>query len=258
MMIKKAVILAAGLGQRFLPITRIIPKPMLPIGNKPTLDYIIHELIESGIEQILIVVGHRKEIIEEYYRGRVEIQFVVQNTLNGTAPAVLLAEEFVNQEAFALCLSDEVVESIVPCIKQLIDVFNKYSASMVTAIEETTDEKIHTYNAVAMGETQGKVSKLISIIEKPQNAYPSLFTSIGRYVIAPEIFNLIRSLKVEEAKELYLTEAFNLLLKENNAYGLRFEGKRWDIGTKEGWIETNVRLGMDKSIIHGNNSNILR
>jgi UTP--glucose-1-phosphate uridylyltransferase len=243
-MIKKAVILAAGMGKRFQPITRVIPKPMLPIGNKPTLDYIIKELIESGIEQIIIVVGHRKEIILEYYQGRKEIQFVVQSTLNGTAPAVLLTEDFVNGEAFALCLSDEIVESNVPCTKQLIDVFMEYNAAMVTAIEETTEEKIHTYNAVEMDETYGKVSRLISIQEKPQGTSPSLFTSIGRYVIAPKIFNLIRSLKVLDSKELYLTEAFNLLLKENNAYGLRFEGKRWDIGTKEGWIETNVRLGL--------------
>jgi UTP--glucose-1-phosphate uridylyltransferase len=243
-MIKKAVILAAGMGKRFQPITRVIPKPMLPIGNKPALDFIIQELLESGIDQILIVVGHRKEIIQEYYQGRIDIQFVVQNNLNGTAPAVLLAEEFVNKEAFALCLSDEIVESIVPCTKQLIDVFIEYNASMVTAIEETTEEKIHTYNAVVMGETQGMVSKLISIIEKPQGAYPSLFTSIGRYVIAPEIFNLIRSLKVEQSRELYLTEAFNLMLEDNDSYGLCFEGSRWDIGTKEGWIETNVRLGL--------------
>lgn len=242
-MIKKAVILAAGRGIRFGPITRVIPKPMLPIGNKPTLEFIIQELLDSGIEQILIVVGHKREIIEEYYRGRTEIQFVVQNSLSGTAPAVLLAEKFVNQEAFALCLSDEVVESIVPCTKQLMDVFIEYKASMVTAIEETTEEKIHSYNSVSMSETQGKVSRLITIVEKPEGESPSLFTSIGRYVIAPEIFDLIRLLKLEETKEVYLTEAFNLMLKNKDAYGLCFEGKRWDIGTKEGWIETNVRLG---------------
>jgi UTP--glucose-1-phosphate uridylyltransferase len=246
-MIKKAVILAAGLGKRFQPITRVIPKPMLPIGNKPTLDYIIKELIDSGIEQILIVVGHRKEMIEEYYRGRAEIQFVAQNTSNGTAPAVLLAEDFVNGQAFALCLSDEIVESIIPCTKQLIDVFIEYNASMVTAIEETTVAKIHSYNSVNMGIIQGvqdNVARISSIVEKPQSSSPSLFTSIGRYIIAPEIFSLIRLLKVEETRELYLTEAFNLLLKDNTAYGLFFEGKRWDIGTKEGWIETNVRLGL--------------
>jgi UTP--glucose-1-phosphate uridylyltransferase len=244
MMIKKAVILAAGLGKRFLPITRVIPKPMLPIGNKPTLDYIIKELVESGIEQILIVVGHRKEMIEEYYRVRAEIQFVVQNTLSGTAPAVLLAEEFVNGEAFALCLSDELVESIVPCTKQIMDVFIQYKAAMVTAIEETTAEKIHTYNSVNMSDRQGNVARISSMEEKPQSSSPSLFTSIGRYVISPEIFNLIRSLKIDESKEQYLTEAFNLLVKDKSAYGLFFEGKRWDIGTKEGWIETNVRLGL--------------
>ncbi|QGQ95326.1 hypothetical protein EHS13_10745 [Paenibacillus psychroresistens] len=243
-MIKKAVILAAGMGKRFQPITRVIPKPMLPIGNKPTLDFIIKELIDSGIEQILIVVGHRKEMIEEYYRDRVEIEFVIQNNLNGTAPAVLLAEDFVNGEAFALCLSDEIVESIVPCTKQLMDVYTRNNASMVTAIEETTAVKIHSYNSVNMTEKQGNIAKISSIIEKPQGSSPSLFTSIGRYIIAPEIFNIIKSLKLEETRELYLTEAFNLLLKDNAAYGLFFEGKRWDIGTKEGWIETNVRLGL--------------
>jgi UTP--glucose-1-phosphate uridylyltransferase len=168
----------------------------------------------------------------------------VQNTLNGTAPAVLLTEQFVNQEAFALCLSDEVIESTVPCIRQLIEVFIELKASMVTGIEETTTEKIPAYNSVTFSETQGKVNKLISIIEKPKGAYPSLFTSIGRYVIAPVIFNLIRSLKHEANKELYLTEAFNLMMTNNDVYGLCFEGKRWDTGTKSGWIETNLRLGL--------------
>lgn len=245
-MIRKAVILAAGLGNRFQPITRVIPKPMLPIGNKPTLDYIIQELIESGIEQILIVVGHRKELIQEYYQGSAGVCFVEQKVLNGTAPAVLLAEEFVNNEPFGLCLSDEIVESLVPCMKQLIDVFIQRKASMVTGIEETTMEKIHTYNSLEMGETENKLSKLISIIEKPQGASPSLFTSIGRYVIAPTIFDVIKSIKFEENREAYLTEAFNLMMKDNKVYGLCFEGKRWDIGTKEGWIETNVRLGLRK------------
>jgi UTP--glucose-1-phosphate uridylyltransferase len=245
-MIKKAVVLAAGLGKRFQPITRIIPKPMLPIGNKPTLDYIIQELLDSGIEQILIVVGHRKEIIEEYYQGAAEVYFVEQKVLNGTAPAVLLAEKFVKDEAFALCLSDEIIESNIPCMKQLIDVFVQYKAAMVTGIEETTIEKIHSYNAVEMGETEDMVSRLISIIEKPQGAVPSLFTSIGRYVIDPSIFNVIRSIKLEEGRETYLTEAFNLMMQDNEVYGLCYEGKRWDIGTKEGWIATNVRLGLGK------------
>jgi UTP--glucose-1-phosphate uridylyltransferase len=128
----------------------------------------------------------------------------------------------------------------------IIDIFLERNASMVTAIEETTEAKIHTYNAVVMGETQGKVSKLISIIEKPQGAYPSLFTSIGRYVIDPGIFKLIRLMKHEEEdRELYLTEAINLMMRGNQVYGLCFEGKRWDIGTKEGWIATNVRLGLE-------------
>lgn len=244
MMIKKAVILAAGLGLRFLPITRVIPKPMLPIGNKPALDYIIEELLDSGIEQILIVVGHRKEIIEDYYHSRTELQFITQHSLNGTAPAVLLAEEFVNKEAFALCLADEIIESVRPCTRQLIDVFIQNNAAMVTAIEVTTVEKIHSYNSVDMSETAAGLGRITAIIEKPQGDSPSLVTSIGRYVIAPHIFSIIKSLKPEATKELYLTEAFNVLSAENSCYGLFYEGKRWDMGTKEGWIATNVSLGL--------------
>jgi UTP--glucose-1-phosphate uridylyltransferase len=243
-MIKKAVILAAGLGKRFEPITRVIPKPMLPIGNKPTLDYIIDELIASGIEQILIVVGHKREVIQEYYQGRQEIYFIIQHQLKGTAHAVLLAEPFVNNDDFALCLSDEVIESSLPCIKQLIDVFNDKKASMVTGLEVTTEDKIHAYNSVTLNETKGNVSKLISIIEKPQGNDLSLVTSIGRYVIAPTIFNYIRTTKFAEGKEQSLTEAFHLMMMNKGVYGLFFEGKRWDIGTKEGWIETNVKLGL--------------
>jgi UTP--glucose-1-phosphate uridylyltransferase len=244
-MVKKAVILAAGLGKRFEPITRVIPKPMLPIGNKPTLDYIIDELKASGIEQVLIVVGHKREVIQDYYQGRDDIQYIIQHQFKGTAHATLLAEDFVNNEDFALCLSDEVIESTVPCIRQLIDVFNDNQAAMVTALEVTTEEKIHTYNSVVMNETEGRIRKLISIVEKPQGTDTTLVTSIGRYVIAPTIFNYIRSTKFTEGKEQSLTEAFNLMMMHEEVYGLFFEGKRWDIGTKEGWIETNIKLGLN-------------
>lgn len=244
-MIKKAVILAAGRGQRFDPITRVIPKPMLPVGNKPALDYIIQELWDSGIEQILIVVGHRKEIILDYYEGVPGIQFVEQQTLGGTAPAVLLAEDFVNQEAFALCLADEIMESSTPCSRQLIELFVAKHATMVTVIEETTAEKIRAYNSVTIAETDGNIHRLSAIVEKPQESNPALFTSVGRYVIAPTIFEEIRSVQSNGEQEIYLTEAFNSLMRNHAVFGLIFEGTRWDIGTKEGWIATNVKLGLD-------------
>lgn len=245
MSIQQAVILAAGLGSRFAPITSVIPKPMLPIGNRPTLDYVIAELRESGMERIVIVVGHRREIIETYYRGHPNLQFVVQDRLNGTALALYLAKEHLQPAPFALCYSDEVMACDPPCMRQLIDVFNRLgTADVVTGIEAVTEAQIRMYNSVAFRQLEEKVVQLTDILEKPQAAYPSAYTSIGRYVCSYRVMEQLDAMNLDggDGDEVYVTDVLRELMAMGQVYGVNYEGKRWDTGTKEGWLETNIAL----------------
>ncbi|MGG1550353.1 sugar phosphate nucleotidyltransferase [Paenibacillus ferrarius] len=244
--VQQAVILAAGLGSRFAPITSVIPKPMLPIGNRPTLDYVIAELLESGIESVIIVVGHRKEMIEEYYREHPAVRFVVQAQLNGTAPALYQAKGLLRREPFALCYSDEVMAGDPPCMRQLIDVFNCLgTADVVTGIEAVSEAKIRMYNSVAFHEFEDKVVQLTDILEKPQGPYPSTYTAIGRYVCSYRVMEHMEAMNWDErgaGNEVYVTDVLRELMGRGNIYGVKYTGKRWDTGTKEGWLDTNIAM----------------
>ncbi|MGG1513832.1 sugar phosphate nucleotidyltransferase [Paenibacillus oryzisoli] len=244
--IQQAVILAAGLGSRFAPITSVIPKPMLPIGNRPTLDYVIAELLESGIKSVIIVVGHRKEIIQTYYQDHPFIQFVVQEKMNGTAPALYLAKELLQRGPFALCYSDEVMAGDPPCTRQLIDVFNRLgTADVVTGIEAVSEAKIRMYNSVAFHEFGEEIVQLTDIQEKPQGPYPSTYTAIGRYVCSYRVMEHMDAMNWDErgeGTEVYVTDVLRELMGRGNIYGVKYAGKRWDTGTKEGWLDTNIAM----------------
>ncbi|MUT68096.1 sugar phosphate nucleotidyltransferase [Paenibacillus sp. NEAU-GSW1] len=241
-MVKQAVILAAGLGTRLLPITKVIPKPMLPIGTKPIIDYVVEELTESGIDHIIIVVGHKKEIIEEYYKDNSNIQFVVQENINGTAPALYLAKKALKEGPFGICYADDIFESKVPVMKQLIEHFEQMDASIVTGIEEAGQEELKIYNCLSLEKWNAAVFKLYEFIEKPIDHFESSYTSTGRFVATHEIFSAIEALQ-QHGGEIYLTEAINTVMKKGKAYGIAYQGKRWDTGTKENWMKTNNALG---------------
>lgn len=242
--IKKGIVLAAGMGSRFAPITKVIPKPMLPIGNRPVLDWIIDELRESGVEEIALVVGHRKELIEDYYRDDPRIRFLVQDHPGGTAAALHLARAFADGQPLAVCLGDEIVTGEIPCIRQLIRIFHEEGADMVTGVERTTEDKIKAFNSLITGEIRNGILPLQGMVEKPQNNPPSLLTSIGRYVFSPSIFKALDRLDYSSTSEVYATSAYDLLIHEGRAFGYEFQGKRWDIGTVPGWIEANGVLGL--------------
>jgi UTP--glucose-1-phosphate uridylyltransferase len=246
MKIKKAVILAAGLGTRMMPMTKAIPKAMLPVVDRPILDYIVEEARASGIEEIALVVNYRKEVIEHHYSDHPNITFIEQPNLNGTAAALLHTKAFTNNEPFALCLGDEIVKSEPPFLKQLMYQFIHNNAAMVTGIEETTLEKISAYNALQVEKTaDSSLLKICNIVEKPKETPPSLYTSIGRYVVSPLIYDLLENAEhPKNGKELILTDYFAELSRKENVYGLLVNGTRYDIGSKKGWLEANISLGV--------------
>ncbi|RBW68177.1 UTP--glucose-1-phosphate uridylyltransferase [Bacillus taeanensis] len=246
MKIKKAVILAAGLGTRMMPMTKAIPKAMLPVVDRPILDYIVDEVLTSGIEEIAIVVNYRKEVIENHYSDHPNITLIEQPDVGGTASALLQTKAFTNKEPFALCLGDEIVKSDAPFLKQLMDHFIHNNAAMVTGIEETTREKISAYNALEVEQIEASsLLKIHTIVEKPKETPPSLYTSIGRYVVSPIIYDLLEGEKQPaNSNELILTDYFAELAREKDVYGVLLNGKRYDIGSKKGWLEANIELGV--------------
>ncbi|MBD3921795.1 NTP transferase domain-containing protein [Paenibacillus sp. PR3] len=236
-MVKQAVILAAGLGKRLHPITKVIPKPMLPIGTKPILDFVVEELEQSQIEDIIMVVGHKRELIQEYYQDNPKVRFVVQDQINGTAPALYLAKELLRKEPFGICYADDIFDYTIPVMKQLIDHHHSLGARLVTGVEEVSRAELQIYNSLSVKSIKPDLFELHQIIEKPQDDYPSNYTSTGRFIATHELFDEIEQLRSDEGAEIYLTEAINRLISRGNAYGVAYEGKRWDTGTKENWIK---------------------
>ncbi|GGH80698.1 UTP--glucose-1-phosphate uridylyltransferase [Pullulanibacillus pueri] len=246
MTIKKAVILAAGRGSRMGAMTKVIPKPLLPLVDRPILDHIIEEARTSGIEDIFIVVHFQHHLIESYYAQEKDIHFIYQPSLNGTGPAVLLAKDFIEKEAFALFLADEVIISQQPCIQQLMQVYEQVPASLVTGVEETTHEKIKKYNALRIEAYGESLVQIHEMIEKPQHPV-SPYTSIGRYILSNDLLALLAEDIFEETNsEIPLTSYLNRLAQAGKAFGLLFEGKRLDLGSVNSWWEGNYQLKLYK------------
>jgi UDP-glucose pyrophosphorylase len=242
-MVKQAVILAAGMGTRLLPITRVIPKPMLPIGTRPILDFVVEELEQSHIEDIIMVVGHKRELIQEYYRDNPRVRFVVQDQINGTAPALYLTKELLRHEPFGICYADDIFDYRVPVMKQLMEQFHSLGARLVTGVEEVSRAELQIYNSLSLTSIKSDLFELHQIIEKPQDAFPSSYTSTGRFIATHELFDEIEQLKAGAgSQEIYLTEAINRLISRGEAFGFAYAGKRWDTGTKENWIRTSHAL----------------
>lgn len=237
-MIKKAVILAAGKGTRMHPITKVVPKPMLPILTHPALDYLIEECTIAGIEEILMIVGHQKELIIQYYENHSNISFVEQKELNGTGGALELAKDFVSGEDFALIFADELIDSKEPVLKAMVELFDSEKAPYIGALSFVPKELAHKYNSVTI-EKGEYLSKIISIVEKPENLGHDTHTLVGRYVFSGKIFDYLEDLVTHSNGEKYLTDVFELFIQKSQMFGYPFEGKRFDIGYEQGWFETN-------------------
>ena len=270
MKVKKAVIPAAGLGTRFLPITKAVPKPMLSVVDKPTIQYIVEELESVGIEEILIVISPDSDVIKKHFGSADElgerllsdgknalyeilqktikpkIRFVVQTTANGLAGALLCAKEFINEEPFALLLGDELLyaDSLEDyCIKNLVDIYENTDKSVIATIEVFGDD-VSKYGNIGIESEQDGVIKVSGIIEKPSLTEAlSNNAVIGRYVLDGKIIGMLEKLKPRN-NEIYLTDALESLAKEGKLLAYTYTGERYDVGDKLGYIKANVELAL--------------
>ena len=268
--VTKAVIPAAGLGTRFLPATKACPKEMLPIVDKPTIQYIIEEALASGIKDILIITGHNKRSIEDHFDynpelelnlrehgkdellamvqeiGDINLHYIRQKEPKGLGHAILCAKSFVGNEPFAVLLGDDVVyNEEKPCLAQLIDVYNATGAS-VLGCQTVPQEKVSSYGIVASEETNdGRIFKVRDMVEKPKvEEAPSRLAVLGRYVITPEIFGILEQTAPGRGGEIQLTDALKVLAQEQAMYAYDFIGRRYDVGDKEGYLEATVEYAL--------------
>lgn len=273
MKVKKAIIPAAGLGTRFLPATKAQPKEMLPIVDKPTIQYIVEEAIASGIEDIIIISGRGKRAIEDHFDKSYELEETllkkekmalleeVQNISNlanihyirqkeprGLGHAISCAKHFIGDEPFAVLLGDDIVQSDTPCLKQLIDVFDRYNSSVV-GVQPVPDEDVSKYGIISPKATavEDGVIHVKELVEKPkQEDSPSNFAIMGRYVLRPEIFQILDELPPGAGNEIQLTDAITKLNQEQIVLAYEFSGARYDVGDKLGFVKATVDFALQR------------
>ena len=270
--IRKAIIPAAGFGTRFLPATKAQPKEMLPIVDKPTLQYIIEECVASGIEEILIITGRNKKSIEDHFDRSVELEmeleksgkeemlkmvreisdmvnihFIRQKEPRGLGHAILCAKTFVGNEPFAVLLGDDVVyNDNKPCLKQLIDCYEEYKTS-VLGVQTVEPQDVNKYGIVGGLHIEDRVYKVKNLIEKPAvEEAPSNVAILGRYIITPKIFEILENTKPGKGNEIQLTDALLELIKHEAMYAYDFEGRRYDVGDKLGFLQATVEYALRK------------
>ena len=259
--VRKAVIPAAGLGTRFLPATKAQPKEMLPIVDKPTIQYIIEEAIASGIEEFLIVTGRSKRSIEDHFDRSLELELTLQH--NHKDEMLKMVQEISNisihyirqkeplglggSEPFAVLLGDDIVDSTTPCLKQMIDVYNE-TGSSILGVQEVPQEKVSSYGII---EPKAKIGDRLwsvkDMVEKPAvSEAPSRLAVLGRYIIAPEIFDILEKTKPGSGGEIQLTDALKELARMQTILAYNFEGRRYDVGDKQGFLEATVEQALKK------------
>ena len=247
----KAVIPAAGFGTRFLPATKAQPKEMLPVFDKPTIQYVIEEAVASGIDDILIVTGKNKRSIEDHFDKSFELEYTLKQAgktkylkqvQDITDLADICYKKHVGDEPFAVMLGDTITKGKTPCTKQLIDIYNKYEASAIS-LERVPQEKVERYGIIKGVEIEQDVYQIDELVEKPPvNEAPSNLAIMGRYVLTPDIFDKIKETGVGVGGEIQLTDA---LAKLDKIYGNTFEGKTYDIGNRLEWLKTSIEFAMD-------------
>ncbi|HCW9564103.1 TPA: UTP--glucose-1-phosphate uridylyltransferase GalU [Staphylococcus aureus] len=267
--IKKAIIPAAGLGTRFLPATKAMPKEMLPILDKPTIQYIVEEAARAGIEDIIIVTGRHKRAIEDHFDSQKELEMVLkekgksellekvqystelanifyvrQKEQKGLGHAISSARQFIGNEPFAVLLGDDIVESEVPAVKQLIDVYEETGHSVI-GVQEVPEADTHRYGIIDPLTKNGRQYEVKKFVEKPaQVTAPSNLAIMGRYVLTPEIFDYLKTQKEGAGNEIQLTDAIERMNNDNQVYAYDFEGERYDVGEKLGFVKTTIEYAL--------------
>ncbi|EOA9218365.1 UTP--glucose-1-phosphate uridylyltransferase GalU [Staphylococcus aureus] len=267
--IKKAIIPASGLGTRFLPATKAMPKEMLPILDKPTIQYIVEEAARAGIEDIIIVTGRHKRAIEDHFDSQKELEMVLkekgksellekvqystelanifyvrQKEQKGLGHAISSARQFIGNEPFAVLLGDDIVESEVPAVKQLIDVYEETGHSVI-GVQEVPEADTHRYGIIDPLTKNGRQYEVKKFVEKPaQGTAPSNLAIMGRYVLTPEIFDYLKTQKEGAGNEIQLTDAIERMNNDNQVYAYDFEGERYDVGEKLGFVKTTIEYAL--------------
>lgn len=270
--IKKAIFPVAGLGTRFLPASKNVPKELFPIVDKPVIHYLVEEAINSGIEQIIFITKVGKHILEDYFDRSFELEyflrrrakkdllekichiskmakfyFIRQDEPKGTADAVLRAREIIGNEPCAVMYGDDLIDSKIPALKQIMKVYDERGGP-VMALSRVPKKNAHLYGIVKGEKIGQRTYRLLEMAEKPEVPFSDL-AIISRYIITPEIFTAIKTIKPGAFGEVWLTDAFKILLKKINIYGYEFEGDLYDCGTKTGYLKANIAFGLkDKQI----------
>ncbi|WP_316569229.1 UTP--glucose-1-phosphate uridylyltransferase GalU [Neobacillus sp. YIM B06451] len=271
MKVKKAIIPAAGLGTRFLPATKAMPKEMLPIVDKPTIQYIIEEAVESGIEDIIIVTGKGKRAIEDHFDHSfeleqnlldkkkfdlldevqkasklVDIHYIRQKEPKGLGHAIWCARKFIGNEPFAVLLGDDIVQSEKPCLKQMIEQYDRYNASIL-GVQTVPFEEVQRYGIVDGSQIGDRLYSVNNLVEKPKQDFaPSNLAILGRYILNPRIFEILETQTPGAGGEIQLTDAIAGLNQFEAIYAYHFEGVRYDVGEKMGFIKTMIEFGLQR------------
>lgn len=283
MKIRKAIIPAAGLGTRFLPATKAQPKEMLPIVDKPAIQYIVEEAISSGIEDIMIVTGRNKRAIEDHFDKSAELEmlleekgseallrtvrsvsqladvhYIRQKQPLGLGHAVFCARKFIGNEPFAVLLGDDIIESEPPCLKRMIDIYEQTKTSVI-AVQEVPWADVNKYGIISPGETEGNLSFIRDLVEKPdRDQAPSNLAVIGRYILTPEIFGILETSEPGRGGEIQLTDALRILNRSRPMAAYPIEGQRYDVGDKLGYIEATIEMALRRDELKGPLEDYLR
>lgn len=274
--IQKAIIPAAGWGTRFLPATKAQPKEMLPIVDKPAIQFIVEEAVNAGVEDILIITGKNKRAIEDHFDRSLELEdllrekdkgellalveriadladihYIRQKEQLGLGHAVYCARKFIGQEPFAVLLGDDIIVNNPSCLEQMLAVYEEVKAPIV-AVQEVPQEEVDRYGIIDPLEIDGPLIQVKDLIEKPGPAEaPSNLAVIGRYILVPEIFPLLEEVKPGAGGEIQLTDALRLLARQDRVYAYRFQGKRYDIGDKLGFLQATVEFALARPDLAG-------
>jgi len=269
--VKKAIIPAAGLGTRFLPATKAMPKEMLPIVDKPTIQYIVEEAISSGIEDIIIVTGRSKRAIEDHFDKNIELEAdleeknkeellnIVREVTNlveihcvrqkeplGLGHAIWCARKFINNEPFAVLLGDMIIDSEVPCLKQMMDEQARTGGNMI-AVEAVPWKDVSSYGVIKGDKLTDRMNLITDLVEKPKTDAPSNLAMIGRYILEPEIMDILEHQTPGVGGEIQLTDALKQLAELSRMYSFRYDGTLYDVGSKIGYLKANVDFALKRS-----------